>query len=109
MNEDVQAFAVVMVVIVTSIAALVAIGLGARILWRWGSRVQPSQQPTPAVDDSRLQRLENAVEAIAIEVERISEGQRFTVSLLSERLPARGERMAELGTPGGPKRVNTPH
>ena len=109
MNDDVQAFAAVMMVIVASLAALVAIGLGARILWRWGSRVQSPQLPAPGVDDSRLQRLETAVEAIAIEVERISEGQRFTVSLLSERLPARAERLAELGTPGGPKRVNTPH
>jgi len=36
-------------------------------------------------DDSRLKRIENAVEAIAIEVERISENQRFTTKLLSER------------------------
>jgi hypothetical protein len=33
---------------------------------------------------SRLERIERAVEAVAIEVERISEGQRFTTRLLSE-------------------------
>ena len=33
---------------------------------------------------SRLERIERAVEAVAIEVERISEGQRFTTKLLSE-------------------------
>ena len=38
----------------------------------------------PRTDD-RLARIEAAVEAIAIEVERISEGQRFTTKLLSER------------------------
>jgi hypothetical protein len=35
--------------------------------------------------EQRLARIESAVEAIAIEVERISEGQRFTTKLLSER------------------------
>ena len=33
----------------------------------------------------RLARMEQAVDSIAIEVERISEGQRFTTKLLSER------------------------
>jgi len=32
----------------------------------------------------RLERMEQAIEAVAIEVERISEGQRFTTRLLSE-------------------------
>jgi hypothetical protein len=34
--------------------------------------------------DERLTRIEQAVDAIAVEVERISEGQRFTTKLLSE-------------------------
>ncbi len=33
----------------------------------------------------RLERMEHAIDAIAVEVERISEGQRFTTKLLSER------------------------
>jgi ActR/RegA family two-component response regulator len=33
----------------------------------------------------RLARLEQAVDAIAVEIERISEGQRFTTQLLSEQ------------------------
>ena len=41
-----------------------------------------------SVSDVRLARLESAVEAIAIEVERISEGQRFTTRLLSEQSQA---------------------
>lgn len=36
----------------------------------------------------RLARIEAAVESIAIEVERISEAQRFTTKLLSERTSA---------------------
>ena len=37
-----------------------------------------------SVSDERMARLEAAVESIAIEVERISEGQRFTTRLLTE-------------------------
>ena len=40
-----------------------------------------------ASSDERLARVEQAVEAIAIEVERISEGQRFVTKLLSDRAP----------------------
>ncbi len=38
----------------------------------------------PTEVTSRLERMEQAIEAVAIEVERISEGQRFTTKLLSE-------------------------
>lgn len=34
---------------------------------------------------ARLERIEQAVDAIAIETERISEGQRFTTKLLSDK------------------------
>jgi len=36
---------------------------------------------------NRLEHMDQALEAIAIEVERISEGQRFTTKLLSEGRP----------------------
>jgi hypothetical protein len=39
----------------------------------------------PAANDPRLERMEQAIEAIAVEIERISEAQRFTTKLLSER------------------------
>ena len=35
--------------------------------------------------EARLARIEQAVDAIALEVERISEGQRFTTRLLNEQ------------------------
>ena len=38
----------------------------------------------PSEVTSRLERIEQAVDAVALEVERISEGQRFTTKLLSE-------------------------
>ena len=44
-----------------------------------------SKRPqVPSEVMSRLERIEQAVDAIAVEVERISEGQRFTTKLLSE-------------------------
>ncbi|MEO7083338.1 MAG: hypothetical protein ABI442_05910 [Gemmatimonadaceae bacterium] len=46
----------------------------------------------------RLARLENAVDSTALEVERISEGQRFTTKLLAERSLA-GPRSAVEKTP----------
>jgi hypothetical protein len=38
--------------------------------------------PTEVTD--RLERMEQALDSVALEVERISEGQRFTTKLLSE-------------------------
>ncbi len=35
----------------------------------------------------RMERMEQAVDAIAIQIERIAEGQRFTTKLLSDRVP----------------------
>jgi hypothetical protein len=57
------------------------------------------------VDDDRMTRLEQAVEAIALEVERISEGQRFTTKLLADRAAA--DRLP-LGSSSEPRGV-TPH
>jgi hypothetical protein len=34
---------------------------------------------------ARLERMEQAIESIAVEIERVSEGQRFTTKLLSEQ------------------------
>ena len=70
----------------------------ARNLWKRGTRAAAA--PTPTAENSeRMERLEQGVEAIAIEVERISEGQRFVTKLLSEGSPAvklgQGERVAE--------------
>ena len=37
------------------------------------------------ISEARLERIEHAVDAIAVEVERISENQRFTTKLLNDR------------------------
>jgi hypothetical protein len=57
------------------------------------------------VVEQRLERIEQAVDAIAVEMERVSEGQRFTTKLLADRAPA-----ARAAVPGGSApRVDTPH
>lgn len=51
---------------------------------RLDRRALPHANPEQA---AQLQRIEQAVESIAIEVERISEGQRYAAKLLSDRQP----------------------
>jgi hypothetical protein len=61
-----------------------------RRIWKRGGRVQ-SANPE---DSERLLRMEQAIESIALEVERIGEGQRFTTKLLTDRQPDAVARMA---------------
>jgi hypothetical protein len=65
-------------------AIICAIGIP---LARAYSRRLDSESRNPRIPSevtSRLERIEQAVDAVALEVERISEGQRFTTKLLSE-------------------------
>jgi hypothetical protein len=55
-----------------------------RLVWKRASRTAMAPA-APAESGERLERIEQAVDAIAIEVERVSEGQRFVTRLLSER------------------------
>jgi hypothetical protein len=41
--------------------------------------------PSDPMMNARMERLEQAMDAIAIEIERISEGQRFVTKVLTER------------------------
>ncbi len=60
-----------------------------RNMWRRGNRsAVPSLQQVSGETNQRLERLEQGVEAIAIEIERIAEGQRFVTRLMSEGQPA---------------------
>jgi hypothetical protein len=70
----------------------------ARRLWRG--------KPEPRVarpDDlaPRLDRLEQAVDAVAIEIERIAEGQRFVTKILAERPPQAATPAAPAAQPQG--------
>lgn len=65
-------------------AVMMPMGIAyARRIWRGSPK-----NTIPRMDDvivPRLDRLEQAVDAIAIEIERISEGQRFVTRVLAER------------------------
>jgi hypothetical protein len=49
------------------------------------ARRMDRQERMPPEVTARLERMEQALDSIAIEVERISEGQRFTTKLLAEK------------------------
>lgn len=54
-----------------------------------GRYIDRKSQPGLSSDaEQRIARIEQAVDAIAVEIERISEGQRFTTRLLADRAPA---------------------
>lgn len=55
----------------------------ARMLWRRGGR--PALPPGWAETQRRIERMEQAMDTIAIEVERVSEGQRFMTRIMTER------------------------
>ncbi|MES2522881.1 MAG: hypothetical protein V4617_09305 [Gemmatimonadota bacterium] len=46
---------------------------------------QPKPAPQILESSARLERMEQAVDAIAVEIERISEGQRFVTGLMAKR------------------------
>ena len=97
-------------VVIMSVAFFVmcaVIAIGFPIARAFARRMEKRGAVAPGGDSdarARLERIEQAVDAIAIEVERISEGQRFTTKLLGDlrALPQpdasvaddRGERVA---------------
>jgi hypothetical protein len=78
--------------------AFASLAVGARIVLplvrayakRLESRADVSRVPDEV--KSRLERMEQAIDSIAVEVERISEGQRFTTKLLSDKTQSLPER-----------------
>jgi hypothetical protein len=72
----------------------------------WMKRIEARGENTRLDSlDEKLTRIDAAVDVIALEVERISEAQRFTARLLAERKPD------QLPPPGrvSDARVVTPH
>jgi hypothetical protein len=82
--EDVLAF----------VAGITAMGCFTGIIVTWMKSRRGKQLASPELmhrlDEiaDRVNRIETAVDATAIEVERISEGQRFTTRLLADRAGA---------------------
>jgi hypothetical protein len=66
------------------------------VLWRFMRRRGPAPPVRLAAEDSaRLEQLQRNVDVIALEVERISEGQRYVAKLLSDKQPAIGAGAAQ--------------
>jgi hypothetical protein len=70
--------------VAVSIVALFVLYLLMRVAR--GLRRRTAAPPAPNVAP-RMDRLEQAVEGIALEIERVAEAQRFSARLLAERLP----------------------
>ncbi len=80
MNEDIVipiAGMLFVIVIVFGVLGFVALKR------KW--EVEAQRPKLPDDMSPRLERMEAAIDAMAIEIERISEGQRFTTKLLTER------------------------
>jgi hypothetical protein len=55
------------------------------IVWRLVRPPRDTSQVNDPAANARLDRLEQSMDAIAIEIERISEGQRFVTKILTDR------------------------
>ncbi len=91
MDPEVGNFVVVMIVIVGVVGCLAGI-----VMWTFRSfhkirQPQFIQQPN---FDQQLAQLQQSVDSIAVEVERIAEAQRFSTKLLADG--ARGTTLKEL-------------
>ncbi|HEX9129097.1 MAG TPA: hypothetical protein VF850_08050 [Gemmatimonadaceae bacterium] len=83
MDPDVANFAVVAVIIVGMVASLSAITVW---LVRGLQKKGPTRELSNAFQfEQRFDQLQQSVDAIAVEVERIAEAQRFSAKLLAER------------------------
>ncbi|PYP77410.1 MAG: hypothetical protein DMD35_14825 [Gemmatimonadetes bacterium] len=75
---------------IISIAIVPITAIGWPLARAYAKRMEQGSAATrvPLEVTARLERMEQAIDSIAVEVERISEGQRFTTKLLSERTAA---------------------
>ena len=83
-------------------ATAVVLVIGVPLVRSYSRRMdaQAKNPQIPSEVAARLERMEQAIDSVALEVERISEGQRFTTKLLSEGRSASDARQsAPTGTP----------
>lgn len=89
----------VAIVFVLFVLSPLALSLS-RAIWKRGA--QPYAAPAHPDTTARLERMEQAIESIAIEIERVSEGQRFVTRVMSE---SRAGMLAEGQAPMEPVRL----
>ena len=93
------------VIVIPAVFGIPAIVIFFRMWFRHRERMASltgASQSNPMLE-ARLARIEEAVETIAVEIERMGEGQRFVTKLLAEKA-------GQLEAPkNGGGRVTTPH
>ena len=70
---------------------VIVLAIGVPLVRAWVRRMERGARlpaPDPQVND-RLSRIEQAIDAMSVEVERIAEGQRFVTRVLADRPPER--------------------
>ena len=98
MNNDIL---VLQVLVITAGTAVLITSL--KLLARYLELRRRPEEPLPGTPLSlRLERIEQIVEATAVEVERIAEANRYMAKLLTER-------GTPVTPPSRPERVITPH
>ena len=90
---------------IVAIACAPVIAIGLPLARAWARRIEGhAQQPrVPSEVSARLERMEQSIDAIAVEIERVSEAQRFTARLLAEQSGRAGAlpRDVNAGVPEG--------
>ncbi len=80
MDEDIVA-------IIATFGTIIVLSFGIPLMRAWIRRLDSKPSPAQPEVVMRLDRIEHAIDAMAVEVERISEGQRFVTRLMAERGP----------------------
>ena len=101
MEPEVGQIAQVFTIIAAFGTVMTIVGVTASRFLRKPKSDAASEQPV--VSEARFARLEQAIDVIAVEVERIAEAQRFSAQLIAEtlpdRLPASGAKRREESRP----------
>ena len=92
------------VIIVPVVFAIPAVVIFAKMWFRHRERMAELKGARDPMLEARLSRIEEAVDTIAVEVERMGEGQRFVTKLLTER---NAQQLPDSSKTAG--RVTTPH
>ena len=103
MEPDIIRLALVFAILAGFGTVVTAVGVTAHRVLTRSSKQKPGPDTSPVVSEARFARLEQAIDVIAVEVERIAEAQRFAAHLMAEkvdRLPAGSSDEREEGRPG---------
>ena len=73
---------------IVGIIAAAVMAIGIPLARAYARRIEGTPQGIPPELNARLAQMQESIDAIAVEVERISEGQRFTTKLLADRSAA---------------------